>query len=135
MPFKLPERLRWNPPGVLIDSAEGGYFSVAGPRHGTALSRRLNIIASNGAGREHVSVSIHKHPHKTPTWAEMCFVKDLFWDEEDAVMQLHPPRSRWISNHDGCLHLWRPIGKEIPLPPDALVGVKGLTHDQIRGEL
>jgi hypothetical protein len=56
----------------------------------------------------------------------MCAVKDLFWDPEDTVMQLHPPKSSWISNHPYCLHLWRPTGAEIPRPPDIFVGLAAL---------
>jgi hypothetical protein len=56
----------------------------------------------------------------------MCYVKALFWDDEETVMQLHPPKSRWINNHPYCLHMWRPTKLEIPLPPDETVGNKEL---------
>ena len=100
-----------------------GAFFVPGP-----CGRDLKIIASSGDTSlnilwEHVSVSLM---NRTPNWEEMCFVKNLFWDEEEAVMQLHPPRSRWINNHNYCLHLWRPTNQEIPLPPDETVGKKEL---------
>lgn len=90
----------------------------------------LKVIASDGTGMpeveprwEHVSVSL---PNRCPTWSEMCFVKSLFWDDEDTVMELHPPRSTWVNNHEFCLHLWRPVGVEIPLPPSIFVGYKEL---------
>lgn len=101
--------------------ADYGAFRVPGP-HG----EKLMIIASpgdEGIPWEHVSVSCKT---RCPNWQEMCFVKDLFWDEEEAVMQLHPPRSTWINNHPYCLHLWRPTGKDIPLPPSIAVGYKEL---------
>ena len=79
----------------------------------------LKIIASDGEGWEHVSVSL---PTRCPTWDEMCFVKSVFWDYEDAVMQLHPPRSTWVNNHQFCLHLWRPTAKAVPLPPQWMIG-------------
>ncbi|EFH8163197.1 hypothetical protein GI328_23040 [Escherichia coli] len=50
----------------------------------------------------------------------------MFWEPEDAVMQLHVPESQHINNHPYCLHLWRPINKEIPLPPQFMVGIPGL---------
>jgi len=78
--------------------------------------------ASNGMGWEHVSVSINRK--RTPSWEIMNFVKDLFWDKEDTVIQFHPPRSQYVSYHPFCLHLWRPIGTEIPLPDPAMVGPK-----------
>lgn len=90
----------------------------------------LKVIASDGlvvpdespelAGWEHVSVSL---PDRCPTWAEMCRIKDLFWDEDDTVVQFHPPRSQYVNNHPYCLHLWRPLNEAVPLPPSILVGV------------
>lgn len=83
----------------------------------------LKVICSDGEGWEHVSVSL---PDRCPTWEEMCRIVALFWDDDDCVMQLHPPRAQWISNHPYCLHLWRPIGQSIPLPPSVMVGYKDL---------
>lgn len=79
------------------------------------------VVSSNGMGWEHVSVSL---PNRCPNWEEMSRIKDLFWNEDEAVMQLHPPKSEHINNHIYCLHLWRPLREAIPLPPSLLVGVK-----------
>ena len=100
-----------------------GAFFLPGP-----CGMDLKIMASSGDDAigvewEHVSVSVR---NRCPNWQEMCFVKGLFWDEEDTVMQLHPPRSKWINNHPYCLHLWRPKTQTIPLPPDITVGNKEL---------
>lgn len=86
----------------------------------------LAVIASDGMGWEHVSVSTRR---RTPNWREMEYVCRLFWHDEEAVMQLHPPRSRWVDNHPYCLHLWRPLLDHIPPPPSILVGVPGRTFD------
>lgn len=85
----------------------------------------LKVIASDGYGWEHVSVSLALRPTWTPSWEIMCKVKDLFWDPEVTVMQLHPPKSLHVNNHPGCLHLWRPAmkGVEIPLPHPIMVGI------------
>lgn len=48
-------------------------------------------------------------------------VKELFWDDEQAVMQLHPPKSTYRNHHPGCLHMWRPTDQNIPLPPADMV--------------
>jgi hypothetical protein len=77
---------------------------------------------------EHVSVSLAS---RCPTWEEMCLVKSLFWNEEECVMQLHPPQSVWINNHPYCLHLWRPLKSQIPLPPPETVGVAGYNPETI----
>ena len=83
----------------------------------------LFAIASDGLGWEHVS--IHKkqgRKTRTPNWDEMCAVKDMFWDAEDAVVQFHPPKSSYVNDHPHVLHLWRPIEAAIPLPDPIMVG-------------
>lgn len=52
----------------------------------------------------------------------MCQVKDVCWDDEDVVMQLHPRRSQYVNMHPHTLHLWRPLEASIPEPPSILVG-------------
>lgn len=108
--------------GAMASSPEDGLngaFTFAFPGE----ARRVFVIASDQMDWEHVSVSFG--PIKaTPSWEIMCRIKELFFDDEMTVMQLHPPRSQWISNHAGCLHLWRPLRENIPMPPSVMVGVK-----------
>jgi hypothetical protein len=120
----VPEKLeagRVREGGYATTSVAGmvGAFMVTGP-----AGRELAIISSGPDkeyGWEHVSVSLR---NKTPTWVEMCFVKDLFWDEEEVVMQLHPAKSEYVNYHPHCLHLWRPMNVDIPTPHAILVGPK-----------
>lgn len=100
--------------------ADFGAFEIDGP-----CGARLKIIASPGDANidipwEHVSVSVR---NRCPNWEEMCFVKDLFFEPEEAVMQLHPPKSDYVNCHPYCLHLWRPLHTQIPMPPSITVGV------------
>lgn len=82
------------------------------------------VVASNGGGWEHVSVSPCNRKRQTcPTWDEMCAIKDMFFEEEETVVQYHPPKSDYVNMHPYCLHLWRPIGREIPRPPSIFVGI------------
>lgn len=86
----------------------------------------LKIIVSDGTeeesyGWEHVSVSCTK---RTPTWEEMCWVKEQFWEPEEAVFQLHPKQSEYVNHHPYCLHLWRHRVVPCPAPPSILVGPK-----------
>lgn len=76
------------------------------------------VIASSGFGWEHVSIS---HKHKIPSWTVMCILKDLFFEEDEVVMQVHPAKRDYVNNHPNCLHLWRPLKVEIPLPPREFV--------------
>lgn len=76
-------------------------------------------IASNGGGWEHVSA--HRPNGKMPTWEEMCALKDIFWEEEEVVVQYHPKKSESVNIHEGCLHLWRPTTVSMPTPPKIFV--------------
>jgi len=78
--------------------------------------------ADLGADWEHVSVSI-PGKHRCPDWSEMCMVKDLFWPEEETVVQFHVPKSEHVNNHEFCLHLWRWRGGEFPRPSPLNVGI------------
>lgn len=78
--------------------------------------RSFFVIASNGGGWDHVSVS-PKNQKRTPTWDEMCAIKDMFFEPEECVVQYHPPKSDYVNNHPYVLHLWRPQVGEIKRPP------------------
>jgi hypothetical protein len=102
----------------------------------------MTIIVSCGGGWDHVSVSLR---NRTPTWKEMCAAKELFFEDEEPAMQLHPAKSDYVNYHLFCLHIWRPqtaeqraalaneIGDDgadwpmpgpIPLPPSIFVAPK-----------
>ena len=76
----------------------------------------LVCMASDQGGWEHVSVTL-MHKARVPTWEEMCFVKDLFWSDDETVIQYHPRKMDYVNVHPFCLHLWKPIGVELPMPP------------------
>ena len=60
---------------------------------------------------EHVAVSSET---RTPTHDEMVFVKDLFWSEDELVVQYHLPGDVPRPN---ALHLWKSTRMPIPVPP------------------
>lgn len=106
-----------------------GNFTLVHPETG----RRLNVLVSDGTPDpgmpvddpatkwEHVSVTVLATFGVCPTWAEMCWIKDQFWDEEEWVLQYHPAKDANISFHPSCLHLWRPKEETIPVPPSVCV--------------
>lgn len=57
---------------------------------------KLTVIASDGFGWDHVSVSL---PNRCPNWPEMCFIKDLFFKEDETVIQFHPKKSSYKNIH------------------------------------
>ncbi len=121
MSFHAPNqfRIRSGPLGTDDSFGNNGAFFVPSRPGRTPFK----VIASDGEGWDHVSASL---PDRCPTWEEMCLIKALFWDDTDAVMELHPPRADWVNNHRFCLHLWRPQVDRIPLPPAWMVGYKEL---------
>ena len=66
----------------------------------------LHVIATcEPDGWDHVSVSLND---RCPTWDEMCFIKALFFEDEDLCIQFHPKKSEYINAHAYCLHIWYP---------------------------
>lgn len=93
--------------------------------------RPVCVIASDGYGWQHVSVSFGQNCKRCPSWEVMCAVKDLFWEPDQCVVQFHPPSDQHVNNHEGCLHLWRCTdGREQPMPPSLLVGIPGVKGEQ-----
>jgi hypothetical protein len=128
----VPERLEAGRDLALCPPEYGltGAFQIMGP-----CGKDLRIIASDATidaaqGWEHVSVSV---PGRCPNWIEMCFVKDLFWGEDELVIQYHVPKSEHVDNHPFVLHLWRDTLHPHPrMPPSTAVGIKGLSQQDAR---
>ena len=100
----------------------GGTYCIFENKNGRAkLKQQLHFIFSWACGFEHLSVST---PTRTPTWEEMCIMKDIFWQDDEECMQLHPKKENYIDNMKYCLHIWRPINQAIPMPPNIMVGLR-----------
>ena len=82
----------------------------------------LYCIASNEMGWEHVSIRVD-NAGRCPLWKEMSFIKNLFWDKEDLVVQFHPPEDGYVDDHKYVLHLWRKVNSNdfCEMPPVILV--------------
>lgn len=72
------------------------------------------ILGFNEHGMEHVSVSSYKK-RQLPDWETMCRIKEIFWEDEEMVVQIHPKKSEYIhdvglpgNKLENVLHLWRP---------------------------
>lgn len=124
--FRLTDPRRdpyWTDPGT----PWGCFHIVTGRRVLRALAcdgvHDSEPVSEWAVGWEHVSVSVRERgaptASKLPTWAEMCMVKALFWGEEEAVVQFHPPKSVYV-NLAEVLHLWRHAS--IPVPDPRMVG-------------
>lgn len=114
------------------DSSHGmnGVFSVP-----VAKNLIAQCVVSDGSGMpdlvpwEHVSVTMFykssnarkKIKNRMPTWEEMQHIKNLFWQPDAVVMQLHVASADHINTHPNVLHLWRPLHAVIPTPPHEAV--------------
>lgn len=65
-------------------------------------------------GWEHVSVQ-PDNENITPSWEDMCQLKNIFFEEEECALQIHPPKSQYVNIAENCLHLWRPTDKALRL--------------------
>lgn len=121
--MKFPEIYRFNPGGVYNTNPGDTFGMFIIPKSKSPSARILKVIACDGNRTqwEHVSVSVAENKHSTPTWEDMCFVKDLFWDENEDAIQFHPAKADYVNFHPGCLHLWRPVFP-FPKPSPILVG-------------
>lgn len=112
--MKTIEEIKENPKLEILKESNDG---IAGYLHVTGL-RKCTFIISWGGGWEHVSVCPR---NRCPDWDEMCQIKDMFWNDDEVVMQLHPAKSEYVNIMTNCLHLWKPIDQDIPVPPTLFV--------------
>jgi hypothetical protein len=117
--FHVPDKYRVRQGSLASDEFTGNAGAFIIPR---GMNNIFSVIASDGEGWEHVSVhctSLDKE--RIPTWSEMCFIKNIFWDKEDVVIQYHPKETEYVDHHKFTLHMWKPIGVELPTPPIYMV--------------
>lgn len=124
--MKVPNlyRLKHGPFGTDASNGNNGVFEIP---HYKIAGYLFYIIASDGEGWDHVSVTVgqrNKAAHRCPTWQEMCWIKDQFWGKYETVIQYHPKEEDYVNNHSFCLHLWKLQGANFPTPPTDLVGIR-----------
>jgi len=129
LPWHFAEPYRVQTPGY--ESAYGDACGAFVIPH-ASTSATLAVIAVSGEisradlgdawAWDHVSVSLK---NRCPNWIEMSFIKSLFWDDDETVMQLHVPAAEHRNLHPYTLHLWMPLLVPIPRPPSDAVAVPG----------
>lgn len=63
------------------------------------------IFGFDEEGWQHVSFAPYKQ-RITPSWDDMCAIKDIFWNDEEEAIQIHPKKSQYVNFKSNCLHLW-----------------------------
>lgn len=61
---------------------------------------------------EHVCIT-PKQGCRTLKFVEMCFLKDIFFKDEETVLQTLPEKTNYINNAQNSIHLWRPLHSEM----------------------
>ena len=118
--FKVPNKYRIRK-GALRSTDNRGNN---GAFHIQIDNETYTAIAAQDMGWEHVSVSRQVKPgvnRSIPEWDIMCQIKDLFWGDQDWVLQYHPAKTDYINIHPWVLHLWRPMDEPFPTPPKIMV--------------
>lgn len=82
---------------------------LGGSYYDSISGKWLNFMFSIQMGWEHLSVSM---PSKTPSWDQMCVMKDIFFEDEEECFEYHPKKSEYVNIHPHCLHIWRPVVQE-----------------------
>jgi hypothetical protein len=82
---------------------EGGMY-MAEVRLPNGLTGSV-VFSNNEDGWEHVSFSPFK-TRITPSWDDMCCIKDIFWRDEEVAIQIHPAKKEYVNIKSNCLHLW-----------------------------
>lgn len=122
------DRWRIQEPHPSEPGSTSGVFQIPHPdkKERERLHTYFNIISTSGGGWDHVSIHVRyikdaKRMMRCPTWAEMCAIKEAFFNDDEAVVQFHPAKADYVNDHPCVLHLWKPVGIEIPKPPKIFV--------------
>ena len=99
----MKNQIDWNIKGELVPMFRTNTKSYIVKHRGVKL---MYIVGENENSWEHVSVS--RDDCKTPTWEQMCKVKETFWNDDEVVLQFHSRKDEGIGKIE-TLHLWRPV--------------------------
>lgn len=121
-------------PDILLTTAEAGMNGVFeipfanNPKvHFLAIVSDGSLPDGNMVDWEHVSVRARsmndkkKTYERVPNWMEMSWLKELFWRDDESVIQFHPAKSEHVNLHPHVLHLWKYRKADFPMPDKCYV--------------
>ena len=115
-------RITNGPRGSNTLFGNNGDFQIPSP---SDRCRMLRVTASDRCGWDHVSVHVDLEVGPeglfTPTWDDMCYVKDLLFKASETAWQYHPAKTDYVNKHPHVLHLWRCQTGEMKMPPKMMV--------------
>lgn len=125
------EKFRHTKPGAALSSNEGDRFGVFYIQN--AASSFIILFDSGedhggnpGTGWERAEMRVAAHSgDRVPIYAEMDWLKGLFWDDDECAVQMHLPKHERRQAPPNTLYLWKEAGKEFPRPPAAATRING----------
>ena len=99
--MKTPAEIAKTPNLLIIENDE---FGGRGRLCYGAMKNWSVIWTRNKGGYDHVSVN---GKGRTPSWEEMCKLKDMFFYDEEEAYQVFPKKSEYVNIAQHCLHIWR----------------------------
>lgn len=68
-----------------------------------------SLVFTRNESEKYDHVSIAPVDGITPTWDQMCILKDLFFNEDEECVQIHPKAEHYVNIKKNCLHLWHRV--------------------------
>lgn len=84
-------------------------------------NKKAFVIASEDfVGWDHVSahiISVESGSlNRTPNNEEMQFLRNIFFEDEDVVVEFHPAKKDYINNYSYALHMWKSTDNVFSFP-------------------
>lgn len=78
----------------------------------------FEVTASNYMGWDHISIVVitKNGMARIAASEEIERLKKMFFGDE-VTIEVHPKKKDYINIDEVMLHVWRPLGKDLPLPP------------------
>ncbi len=124
MKKELPEQYRRKSEKTVYETKAGDDFGAFRIPHPKNKNLFYKCLVGVGLGWDHVSVTVYNPKAGqdfTPNWDDMCHVKDIFFDEDEVVIQFHPAKKDYVNFSKHTLHLWKPQNIELPTPNRLMV--------------
>ncbi|MDE6832794.1 MAG: hypothetical protein K2J39_00885 [Ruminococcus sp.] len=99
---------------VILDEGKNRICGWIYARH----RKRIFFTATWNDNWEQVYIS---RASNRPKWEELCETKEIFWNDDECVIQYIPSASMHTNEYNNCLYLWKPVGVKIPIPPKILI--------------
>lgn len=71
-----------------------------------SITKTATISAMNFKDDDFEHVMLNPK-HRLPTYEEMVSLKEIFWEQDEVAMQVHPAKSQYVNIEIFSLHLWR----------------------------